>query len=159
MRRDSPLHGRSLNSKENDLYYETVLRKKRSRYKISRRARIAHDIRRNRRLRKTSSTAMTNSALESHRGLSQERINSDEYRKDWQGACIDTGARCTVIGLLQAKAYWRFVGCKFKLEENFNQYKCGVDVQKSIGSISIRLSFLKDAFVPIKVEIVIANEA
>ena len=82
------------------------------------------------------------------------RINLDEYRKDWQGTCIDTGAQRTVIGLIQAKAYCRFVGCMFKLKENSNQYRFGVDVQKSIGSISIRLPFLKDRFVPIDVDVV-----
>ena len=96
---------------------------------------------------------MTNSVLNSRRSLSQVRINLDEYRKDWQGACIDNGAQRTVIGLLQAEAYCRLVGCKFTLKANSNQYRFGVGVQKSIESISIRLPFLKDGFVPIEVDI------
>ena len=101
---------------------------------------------------------MTNSVSNARRGLSHGRINLDECRKDWQGVYIDTGAQRTVIGLLQAKVYCRFVGCKFKLKASSNQYRFGVDVQKSIGSISIRLPFLKDAFVPIEVNVVRANE-
>ena len=157
MKRDSLIYRRSLKSKRNNPYYETALKKKRSRYKISRRSRIAHHIRRNRRTRRSSSDAMTNSVLNSRRGLSKVRINLDERRKDWQGACIDTGAQRTAIGLLQAKAYCGFVGCKFKLKANPNQYRFGVDVQKSIGSISIRLLFLKNGFVPIEVDVVRAN--
>jgi transposase InsO family protein len=57
----------------------------------------------------------------------------------WNGACLDTGAQKTVIGFSQAKAYCRFVGTKFKLKENKNIYRFGVDRQESMGSFSIRL--------------------
>ena len=62
-----------------------------------------------------------------------------------------------VIGLLQAKEYCRFVGCRLRLKASFNYYRFGVDVQKSIGSISIRLPFLNDGFVPIEVDVARVN--
>lgn len=36
----------------------------------------------------------------------------------WQGVCLDTGSRTTVIGLPQAKAYCRYVCVKFKTKKN-----------------------------------------
>ena len=85
------------------------------------------------------------------------RINSDERMKDWQGACIDSGLKRTVIGLRRAQAYCIFVGCKFNRKASFNGYRFGVDVQKSIGSTSIGILFLKDGFLPIEGEVVRAN--
>jgi hypothetical protein len=53
--------------------------------------------------------------------------NSDD--SSWNGACVDTGAQKTVIGLSQAMAYCRFVGTKFNLQQSNNVYRFGIDKQ------------------------------
>jgi hypothetical protein len=65
--------------------------------------------------------------------------SENQNNTTWNGACPNTGARKTVIGFSQAKAYCRFVGTKFKLKGNKNIYRFGVDRQESMGSVSIRL--------------------
>jgi hypothetical protein len=67
-------------------------------------------------------------------------VNAREEKSDnftWNGACVDTGAQKTVIGLPQAMAYCRFVGTKFKLQRSNNVYRFGVGKQDSLGSIAI----------------------
>ena len=60
----------------------------------------------------------------------------------WQGACLDTGAQRTVIGLRQAKAYCRYTGTKFRLVSSKNRYRFGNDRQSSLGSLTIQIPFL-----------------
>jgi hypothetical protein len=55
----------------------------------------------------------------------------------WNGACVDTGAQKTVIGLPQAMAYCRVVRKTFKLQRSNIVYRFGVDKQDSLGSIAI----------------------
>jgi hypothetical protein len=63
----------------------------------------------------------------------------NSHNVTWHGACVDTGAQKTVIGLPQAKAYCRFIGTKFKLKENRNVYQFGVIKQESLGSLKVIL--------------------
>ena len=55
----------------------------------------------------------------------------------WNGACLDTGAQKSVIGLNQAMAYCKYKGVKFKPKPNGNKYRFGADKQESLGSIPI----------------------
>jgi len=57
----------------------------------------------------------------------------------WHGACLDTGAQSTVIGLRQAHAYCKFMGTKFKPTPSARRFKFGRDEQTSLGRIAIRI--------------------
>ena len=65
----------------------------------------------------------------------------NNLKEKWEGACLDTGAQKTVIGLSQAKSYCRFVGTKFKPRPNKNRYRFGSDRQQSLGSVTICIPF------------------
>lgn len=99
-------------------------------------------------------TSTIYSGLNAESSSSAARIKAVHRDKEWQGACIGTGCPRTGIGLIQAKAYCRFVGCKFKPRKNLNQYRFGADVQKWIGSIAIRFQILNKGFVQIEVDVV-----
>jgi hypothetical protein len=45
----------------------------------------------------------------------------------WNGACIDTGAQRTVIGLAQARAYYKFFGIPFALSISKRVFVFGED--------------------------------
>jgi hypothetical protein len=67
--------------------------------------------------------------------VNARKENSDN--STWNGACVDTGAQKTVIGLPQAMSYCRFIGKTFKLQRSNKVYRFGVDKQDSLGSIAI----------------------
>lgn len=79
-----------------------------------------------------------------------------EKAPTWQGACIDSGAEKTVIGLRQAKAYCQFMKVPFKPDSNSNVYRFGEDSQKSLGSIDIRIP-VPSSFICLKVDVVQAD--
>jgi hypothetical protein len=74
----------------------------------------------------------------------------------WNGACVDTGAQKTVIGLPQAMASCRFVGKKFKLQRSNNVYRFGVDKQDSLGFIAIHIP-TPASVISLNVDVVRAN--
>lgn len=57
-----------------------------------------------------------------------------------QGACINSGAERTLIGLNQSKAYCNFVGIPVRPMQSENQFRFGEDQQTAVGYISIRFS-------------------
>lgn len=77
--------------------------------------------------------------------------------KNWNGACLDTGAQTTVIGLNQAKAYCRYMRVKLKTKENSNKYKFGEDQQNSLGSMRIRIPIPDHKMITERVDIVKAD--
>lgn len=60
-------------------------------------------------------------------------------REIWQGACLDTGSQRTVIGERQARAYCKYIGCKFKLQASRTVFRFGVNRQKSMGKLAVRV--------------------
>jgi len=84
--------------------------------------------------------------------------SSKKYlRSKWNGACVDTGAQRTVIGLSQARAYCRFMGVKFKPKANNNSYRFGVDQQDSLGSMMIRVPTPNGTVMIINVDVISAD--
>ena len=75
----------------------------------------------------------------------------------WHGACIDSGAQKTVIGLPQAKAYCRYTGTPFRPIRNNNAYRYGVGQKRSLGSIEIRIPTPGNSFLPVRVDVVSAD--
>lgn len=72
----------------------------------------------------------------------------------WQGACLDAGAQRIVIGERQARAYCKYVGCKFKLQASRTVFRFGVDRQKSLGILSIRVPVPDGSMMVLNVDVV-----
>lgn len=83
--------------------------------------------------------------------------NSLNRISHWEGDCSDSGAQKTVIGLPQAKSYCKFLGIKFQTKKNNKAYQFGIDRQKSLGSIQIRIPTPHNSFLPIRVDVVPTN--
>lgn len=135
---------------------DTVLRKKRCKFKCDRRSDLSRRIRRQRRPAKVF--VVYEQSMEQIFPKSQRKIpRSNRYDRDrefcWEGACVDTGAQKTVIGLRQAQAYCRYKGVKFKPCRNNNFYRFGVNLHKSLGSITIRLP-TPHSFISLTVDVV-----
>ena len=77
----------------------------------------------------------------------------ESKKSKWHGACLDTGAQRAVLVLNQAKAYCRFVGCKFKPRKNNNVYRFGVDRQEAVGSILIRIPTPANSMIVLSVDV------
>lgn len=75
----------------------------------------------------------------------------------WHGACLDTGAQTTVIGLRQAKAYCKYMKIEFNPKKSSNKYRFGDDQQQSIGTITIRIPIMDNLVISKKVDVVPAN--
>jgi hypothetical protein len=82
---------------------------------------------------------------------------SKPQQAEFLGACLDTGAQRSVIGLSQAKAYCRFSGTKFRPMPNNNSYRFGSDRQRSLGSMGIRMAVPGGSFLSVKVDVVAAD--
>lgn len=78
-------------------------------------------------------------------------------QRKWYGACLDTGAQTTVIGLQQAKAYCKFMNITYNLRKNKNKYKFGDDKQNSLGALSIKIPILDKMVIHESVDVVRAN--
>ena len=59
--------------------------------------------------------------------------NQKDESNQWNGGCIDTESQKKVIGYLQARAYCRFMGVKFKVQKSRNIHRFGVDRQVTLG--------------------------
>jgi Aspartyl protease len=75
----------------------------------------------------------------------------------WNGACIDTGAQRTVIGLAQARAYSKFFGIPFVLSNKKRVFVFGVDKRNSLGILHMRLQTPNGIFIMLEVDVVPTN--
>jgi hypothetical protein len=75
----------------------------------------------------------------------------------WNGACIDTGAQRTVIGLAQARAYCKFLGILFALSINKRVFVFWVDKRNLLGILHMRLPTPNGTFIMLEVDIVPTN--
>ena len=94
------------------------------------------------------------------RGLMLSFPNNNYFavkKKRWEGACIDTGAQTTVIGKRQAKEYCKYMGFKFKPKRSEQTYKFGDDLQKSVGTINIRIPIKHHRVIKLDVDVVDVN--
>lgn len=51
----------------------------------------------------------------------EENAVNDSYH--YQGLCLATGAKTTIIGLHKSQEYWHYMCVKFKLQKKRNKYK------------------------------------
>lgn len=56
---------------------------------------------------------------------------------EWQGACLDTSAKNTLIGLQQAKKYFKHSGIMFKPLKSNLRFGFGTDHRNAVGYIPI----------------------
>jgi hypothetical protein len=75
----------------------------------------------------------------------------------WNGACIDTGAQRTVIGLAQARAYCKFLGIPFALSISKRVLVFKVDKRNSLGILHMRLPTPNGSFIMLEVDVVPTN--
>jgi Aspartyl protease len=75
----------------------------------------------------------------------------------WNGACIDTGAQRTVAGLVQARAYFKFLGIPFALSIRKRVFVSGVDRRNSLGVLHMRLPTPNDSFIMLEFDVVPTN--
>jgi hypothetical protein len=75
-------------------------------------------------------------------------------RTSFHGACIDTGAQKTVIGIHQAIAYCHMISIPFYPRRSPHSFRFGSDVQRSLGSIPIRIPTANGAFLSVQVAVV-----
>jgi hypothetical protein len=77
-----------------------------------------------------------------------------DYLHDFLGACIDTGAQRTVVGLSQARAYSRHFGIPFKLNPSHSIFRFGQDPHASMGTLEIRIPTSNGGFLPVNVDVI-----
>jgi hypothetical protein len=75
----------------------------------------------------------------------------------YNGACIDTGAQRTVIGLAQARTFCKFIGIPFALSISKRVFVFGVDKRKSLGILHMRLPTPNGSFIMLEVDAVPTN--
>jgi hypothetical protein len=75
----------------------------------------------------------------------------------WNGACIDTGAQRTVIGLAQARTYCKFLGIPFALSICKRVFVFGVDKRNSLGILHMRFPTPNGSFIMLEVDVVPTN--
>ena len=85
------------------------------------------------------------------------RATSNRGVQPWHGACIDSGAQKTFIGLPQAKAYCRYAGIPFRPIRNNNASHFGVGQKRSLGSIEIRIPTPGKSYLPVRVDVFSAD--
>ena len=75
-------------------------------------------------------------------------------KSKWHGACLDTGAQSTVIGLEQAKAYCKFMETEMNLNPSENRFRFGDNSQRSLGSIIMKIPLGDKRLIIEKVDVV-----
>jgi hypothetical protein len=84
----------------------------------------------------------------------QARTMRVKAKHVFHGACIDTGAQRTVIGLPQARAYPRLVGRVFSTRPSASSFRFGDGPQLSLGMFSIRFPLPGNRFIYRDVDVV-----
>lgn len=74
-----------------------------------------------------------------------------------EGACLDTGAPTTVMGLKQALSYCKLMGIKFELNKSQNKFRFGDPRCRSLVTIPITVSVFESRGVPTEVDVVSEN--
>ena len=74
---------------------------------------------------------------------------SGRMRRQFHGACVDTGAQKSVIDNRQAKAYCRRHKLKFKLDPSITCFRFGDRSYPSLGSMMIRIPIPNGSFLSI----------
>jgi Aspartyl protease len=87
----------------------------------------------------------------------EKQQKPDYNKRKWQGACLDTGAQRTVIGLPQARAYCRYMGCRLTLAKSRTVFRFGVGVSKSRGILHMRIPTPNESFMLLAVDDVDAD--
>ncbi len=80
----------------------------------------------------------------------------DERQVEWNVnfiACVDTGARQSVIGKQQAKAYCKWHKFKFKLDPSTTCFRFGNRSYTSLGSLKIRIPIPNRSFLSIQLDV------
>jgi hypothetical protein len=75
-------------------------------------------------------------------------------RTSFHGACIDTGARKTVIGFHPAIAYYHMIAIPVNPRRSPHSFRSGSDVQRFLGTIPIRIPTANGAFLSVQVDVV-----
>lgn len=77
-----------------------------------------------------------------------EAFSSYSTTVHFYGACIDTGAQRSVIGIKQAEAYCRMLGIEMRkdADKRIRRFRFGKDIQDSVGSLQIRVPIKDDFF-------------
>ena len=73
------------------------------------------------------------------------------------GACLDIGATRTVIGISQAKAYYKTARIPFKVKRGNTIFKFGNSFHKSYGIVEIRIPIPSNFYLPILSDVVNAD--
>jgi hypothetical protein len=73
------------------------------------------------------------------------------------GACIDTGAQSTVIGLAQARAYCKFLGIPLALSIGKRVFVFGVEKRNPLGTLHVRFPTPNGSFIMLEVDVVPTN--
>lgn len=77
--------------------------------------------------------------------------------REFDGACVDTGAEQSVIGKSQAKAYCRQHKISFKLYPSSTTFKFGDGCYTSKGKLHIRIPTPTGSFIEANLDVVSAN--
>lgn len=77
--------------------------------------------------------------------------------KEWQCACIETGAQTTFIGLPQAREYCRYMGFRFRQTKGKQRYRFGNDQQEPIEYIAMQIPIKGYKVVRLNEDIVIVD--
>jgi hypothetical protein len=87
----------------------------------------------------------------------QSRVSRLEQH--FHGSCVDRGAQRSVIGISQARAYFRFMAgdSPFKLQPSSSAFRFGRDRQESLGTMAIRFPLGEDRFFETLLDVVAAN--
>lgn len=78
-------------------------------------------------------------------------------QEEWYGACLDTVAQTTVIGLKQAKVYCKIMGSSLKMKSSNNKYRFGENKQVSLGPTALRKRFQHNMIVTRRIDVVHAS--
>ena len=79
--------------------------------------------------------------------------------ESFQGACIDTGAQLSVVGLSQAKAYFNYVSNRFEMKKpQFKKsFTFGDHKERSIGRIDVLIPISSGDYLAFEADVVNLN--
>jgi hypothetical protein len=87
----------------------------------------------------------------------EKQQKPDYNKRKWQGACLDTDAQRSVIGLPQVRAYCRYMGFRLTLAKSRTVFRFGVGVSKSSGILHMRIPTPNESFMLLAVDVVDAD--
>lgn len=81
----------------------------------------------------------------------------NKLRHNFQGACIDTGAHCSVVGYRQIQAYCREHNRKLVTKPSTTSFKFGDGSYQSCGKMKVRIPTPKGEFMYVQFDIIHAD--